>query len=326
MSDPVNRATGLADAALDRLVLPGYSRAGYLLRRNWWPPDAEPGSLRGKVAVVTGANSSLGRAVTAGLARLGARVYLAVRDTGKGERARAELNRTLPEAELYVTRCDVSSLDDVRRFAHGIADSEPTVDILVHNAGVLPERRTESVDGHELTLATHVLGPFLLTGLLAPALSATGRVVFVSSGGMYTQPLRVDDWQYRAGRYRGATAYARTKRMQITLTGELAEALSTDGIGVHATHPGWADTPGVADSLPGFHRVLGPVLRTPEQGADTAVWLAAASQPVGHSGAFWHDRTTRPKHLLFHTRETPAQRQRLWQLCRETTGLTAISR
>lgn len=313
--------SSVADTALDRCVVPGYSRVGFLLRRHWWPADPPPGSLAGRTAVVTGANSGLGKAAAAGLAGLGARVYLVVRDAARGERARAELAGGLPSADLRVRCCDVSSLADVRRFARELAAAESRVAALVHNAGTLPATRAESVDGHELTLATHVLGPFLLTGLLAPQLAGGGRVVFVTSGGMYTQPLRTDDWQYRRERYRGTVAYARSKRMQVALAEPLAATLGNREVGVHAMHPGWADTPGVASALPGFHRLLGPVLRSPEEGADTIAWLAAADEPAHHPGQLWHDRAVRPKHLLSRTRETPAQRQLLWRLCAETTGI-----
>jgi NAD(P)-dependent dehydrogenase (short-subunit alcohol dehydrogenase family) len=306
------------DVVLDRAVLPGYSRAGYLARRHYWPPDPPPGALEGTTSVVTGASSGLGQATAAGLARLGSRVHLAVRDDAKGARARAELESSIPVAELHVARCDVSSLADVRRFANQLAAAGEHPGVLVHNAGLLPAARSQTPEGHEITLATHVLGPFLLTNLLAPHMPPGARVVFVSSGGMYTQPLAMNDPEYRSGTYRGATAYARTKRMQVTLAALLAEHHAPDDIGVHAMHPGWAETAGVADSLPAFHRIMRPALRSPAEGADTAIWLAA-TQPPPPSGTFWHDRRPRPAHYLPGCHDDPHQRQHLWDYCRETT-------
>ena len=308
----------MIDTLLDRSVVLGYSRAGYLLRRRTWPAaDPAPDALRGRIALVTGASSGLGEAVAVGLAGLGAEVVLVVRDLGRGEDALARVRAAVPEAKVRTSRCDVADFASVREFAA----REPRVDIVVHNAGVLPPERGESVDGHEITLATHVLGPLLLTELLRPALraSADARVILMSSGGMYTQSLAVDDPEYLAGRYRGATAYARTKRMQVELSPLLAERWRADGIAVHSLHPGWADTPGLATSLPAFRRLVGPLLRTPEEGADTAVWLAA-TQPAPPAGRFWHDRRERPRHLLPHTRATAAERETLLRYCLDAIG------
>ncbi|WP_371927761.1 SDR family oxidoreductase [Lentzea sp. HUAS12] len=219
---------------------------------------------------------------------------------------------------IEVRQCDVSSPESVRRFAAEI----DRLDVLVHNAGVLPKERTVTADGHELTFATHVLGPLLLTDLLRPLLAASpdARVVFVSSGGMYTQRLYADDPEYREGTYKGATAYARTKRMQVTLVPLLTERYACDGVAVHGMHPGWADTPGVAGSLPGFHRLTRAFLRTPEEGADTVVWLAAVT-PAPRAGRFWHDRRERPAHVLPTTAEKPGDVAAFWRYSTSAAGL-----
>ncbi|KAA9166383.1 SDR family NAD(P)-dependent oxidoreductase [Amycolatopsis acidicola] len=310
-----NNAARLADTVLDRSVLGGYPRWGLALRRRLpgWPDDPPADALRGRTALVTGANSGLGKATAAGLARLGATVHLVVRDTAKGEEAREE--RGLTDARVW--RCDVGDLEDVRRFAGEFSAAEPALDVLVHNAGVLPpERQTSS--GHEQTLATHVLGPLRMTESLRPRLHG-GRVIIVSSGGMYTQKLPAD-LEYREGRYRGATAYARTKRVQVALLPILAERWAADQIGVYGTHPGWADTPGVADSLPGFHRLTGRILRDPDEGADTTVWLAA-TRPAPPGGLFWHDRRPRPESVLPWTKTSAAQRKAVWDYCARAAGI-----
>ena len=118
--------------------------------------------------------------------------------------------------------------------------------------------------------------------------------------------------------------YARTKRAQVILTELWAERLAGTGVVVHAMHPGWPDTPGVASSLPRFHRLTGPLLRSPEQGADTIVWLGAAVEPGGSSGGFWHDRRQRPTHRVPWTRETPEDRERLWHECERLTSWHAV--
>jgi NAD(P)-dependent dehydrogenase (short-subunit alcohol dehydrogenase family) len=309
------------DAVLDRTVAPGFTKIGPAVRRRLptWPADPAPGSLGGRVVLVTGATSGLGLATAEGCARLGAVVHLVVRDEAKGRRVRGEIERAVPGAEVYVDRCDVSDLDDVRRFAAELEVER--IDVLVHNAGAMPAERTESPQGHELTMALHVLGPVLMTELLRPLMNGhDARVLFVTSGGMYGQKLRADDPEYLRGDYSPTTAYARSKRAQVELLPVLGGRYALGRIGVHATHPGWADTPGVVESLPTFHKVTGPLLRDAAGGADTTVWLAAV-QPQPRSGHLWHDRAIRSTHLLPTTRTGGTERDRIWQWVRQATGL-----
>jgi dehydrogenase/reductase SDR family member 12 len=313
--------TSALDAVLDRTVVVGYTSVGYRLRQRWWNPD-DLRSMKGQVVLVTGATSGLGLAAAEGFARLGARVWLLARDPQRGEQARATVAELSGGAEVHVGLCDLSDLASVREFAASFRSQTPRLDVLVNNAGVLANQRTLSADGIELTFATNVVGPFLLTNLLIPLLeqSAPSRIVNVSSGGMYTQRIRVDDLQMTSANYDGTTAYARAKRAQVILTELWAERLRGTGVVVHAMHPGWADTPGVRASLPRFYTVTKPFLRTPEQGADTILWLGAAPEPGQTSGKFWHDRVPRPTHLLPRTRETTADRERLWSECERLSG------
>ncbi len=308
---PLPRALAVGiDTLLDRTVAPGYTRIGPAIRRHLstWPADPPADALAGRVVAVTGATSGLGLATAEGLARLGAEVHLVVRDLDKGARVVREITARNPLARLHLDRCDVGDLDDVRRFVAEL-DADH-LDVLVHNAGAMPPRRTESPQGHELTMALHVLGPVLMTELLRPRLR-DARVLLVTSGGMYGQRLRDDDPEFRAGDYSPTTAYARSKRAQVELLPVLEERWRGDGISVHATHPGWADTPGVVDSLPTFHRLTGPLLRDAAGGADTTVWLAA-TEPVPEGGRLWHDRRPRPFHLVGRTRTGDAERSRMW--------------
>ena len=180
-----------------------------------------------------------------------------------------------------------------------------------------------------MTFATNVLGPFLLTELLLGALEAgarssgePSRIVSVSSGGMYTTGVDLGDLQSEGdGDWSGSMVYARTKRMQLMLTEVWARRLAAGGVTVSAMHPGWADTPGVQDSLPAFHRLMAPVLRTPAEGADTITWLVADPQAGRESGAFWHDRRRRATSLLPGTRPAPGEAERLAVACRKLSGL-----
>ena len=150
-------------------------------------------------------------------------------------------------------------------------------------------------------------------------------MLWVASGGMYSQPLAVDRLEMGPDGYDGSTAYARAKRAQVTLA-ELWGARLDDGeVVVHAMHPGWADTPGVRRSLPTFRRVVGPLLRSPEEGADTLVWLGASDgAPLASTGGFWLDRRRRSPHKLPSTRraDTEAERDALWRWCEARSGVT----
>jgi dehydrogenase/reductase SDR family protein 12 len=311
----------LLDTILDRTVVAGYTRVGYRLRKRMWSPaDLRP--MDGKVVLVTGATSGLGLAAAEGFARLGAAVRLLARGEQRGERARAEIVARSGNEDVQVSLCDLSDLKAVRRFAQRFSRETPRLDVLVNNAGALPSERALSVDGIELTLATNVVGPFLLTNLLLELLeqSTPARIVNVSSGGMYTQRIHLDDLQMAREEFDGPTAYARAKRAQVILTELWAERLRGAGVVVHAMHPGWADTPGLEASLPRFYSMTKRLLRTPLQGADTIVWLGAAPEPARSSGGFWHDRRRRPTHRVPWTKETPEDRERLWAECERLSG------
>jgi NAD(P)-dependent dehydrogenase (short-subunit alcohol dehydrogenase family) len=324
------RLVRTAAAALSRLLDPtivmSFDRSGFLRHAiNFDPADLDV-DLTGRTCLVTGGNSGIGYATAAGLAQRGATVWLLCRNPERGEYAVRRLRAATGSRRVHCAVLDVADFTSIRRFAKDFGGR--SVDVLVHNAGVLPDRREETADGNELTLATNVLGPLLLTRLLLPKLRAAGRarVVFVSSGGMYTQRLSVADAQWKERPFDGVAAYAQTKRMQVVLAETLARRLAADGVVVHAMHPGWADTPAVRTSLPRFHAVTRLILRTPEQGADTVLWLAASAAGGRSSGCFWFDRASRPTHLLKRTRETDADRRAFWAFCAERVpGLRSLA-
>ncbi|MGG5258435.1 SDR family NAD(P)-dependent oxidoreductase [Phycicoccus avicenniae] len=314
----------VVDVALDRTVVPGFTALGLGVRRRLpgWPADPRPGALAGRHVAVTGATSGLGRRTALDLAALGATVHLVVRDTARGETVAAEVDAAVGrEGAARVWWCDTSDLDSVRTFAGRFLAADLPLRGLVHNAGALPAERTESAQGHELTQALHVLGPVLMTELLLPSLAAdAGRVVLVTSGGMYTQALPADDPEYRHERSSGSVAYARSKRGQVELLPVLSERWAPRGVTVHATHPGWARTPGLDTSLPAFSKALRPVLRSDAAGADTTVWVVAA-EPAPQPGRFWHDRRPRPTSVLPSTAPALADRVRYWAWVAGATGL-----
>ncbi len=314
-ADPPPPSQSLWTYLQDRLILPGmlgFTNLGYYWHHRSWKPQAL--SLRGKTAIVTGATSGLGQAAARQLAELGGRVVLIGRNPAKAAAVQQEIVSATGNPDVAVEIADLSLLAEVRQLAQRLLAREPRIDILINNAGVLLNERSVTAEGIETTLATNLLAPFLLTNLLLPRLkqSAPSRIIDVSSGGMYTSGIVVDDLQYQQSDFNGGMAYARTKRGLVILTELWAERLKDSGVVAHAMHPGWADTPGVESSLPLFHKLTKRLLRTPEEGADTITWLAASREAGKVSGYFWLDREPHITHVLPGTQESAEDRQRLW--------------
>lgn len=311
------RPADLIDDVLDALVIPSFSRIGPALRRRafrW-----EPVELAGRRIAVTGPTSGLGLAAVHQMAAAGAELVLLARNRAKAEAVAWDLVAA-GAAGASVMDLDLASLASTDRAGEELAAIE-RLDALVHNGGGLHRTRQVSDDGIELTFATHVLAPFVLTAAALPALerAPAGRVVTVTSGGMYTQALRLDDLQNEHD-YRGPVAYARAKRAQVDLTALWATRLAARGVLVHAMHPGWADTPGLAESLPRFRQVIRPLLRTPDEGADTITWLCGAPPAAIGTGRLWLDRRPRPVAYRPGTRTSPSDARRLWQAVVELSG------
>ena len=300
---------------MSKLSVAGFTNLGYLLHT--WGDGPVEADLSGKTVLITGATGGLGRSAAESVAGLGARVLIVGRSSEKLSEAETAIGGDVEGIEA-----DLSLLSEVRDLASTVLAAEERLDVLVNNVGVLLPERSETAEGLETTFATNLAGHFLLTNLLAPKLIDSGesRIVNVTSGGMYAEKIRPDDLQSRQGRYRGAVAYARTKRAQVILTEMWAERLAPVGVVVHAMHPGWARTAGVRSSLPTFNKIMFPFLRTPEQGADTIVWLAGADEPTKSTGSLWLDRRPVPTHLSDSTVETPEDRALLWRRLVEVTG------
>jgi len=308
---------------LDTAIAPGFSRIGFLARSrmNHW--DQVSGyDLTSKVVVITGPTSGLGKECVRILAPTGAQLVLVARNKAKCDDVISSVRDICTGPEPVCVIAEMGDLQSVGNAAREIASRFSQVFAIVHNAGALLNSREESPQGIEQTVSSHVLGPHLLTTVLLPNLIAgKGRVITVSSGGMYSAELpNIDQkrsMELRADSYNGSKQYAIAKRAQVTLN----EIWATKEHSVHfdAMHPGWADTPGVQESIPAFRRITKPILRSPEQGADTIAWLSAVQPIPGPSGSFWSDREVRSIHKLPTTRrsDTAEARTNLWNWCNQ---------
>jgi len=287
--------TGIArvvDSALEATIAASFTRIGPVLRRRlgkWETPSPTPG----RVVVITGATSGLGREAARELATLGCTVVAIGRDAQRLEEVGGEIADAGGVAILE--RADLADLDDTRALAERLAGHVDRIDVLIHNAGALLNEYQSGRQGHEVTVTVHVLSPYLLTELLRPLLDAADRakVITMTSGGMYSEAFDLRTLEMSAERYRGSVAYARAKRAQVVLTAAWQRRQPDATIDFHLVHPGWAATPGVASSLPRFDSILGPLLRTPKEGVDTLVWLATSDPGSPHGGHLWLDRRER---------------------------------
>lgn len=310
------RGARILDAALEASIVGGFSRIGYEVRSRtqpWPQPD-----LSGRRILITGGTSGLGLAAARMATAAGASVAITGRDAGRLDDA-ADAVATAGRRPLTVV-ADASDLQQTREMFDQVVEGLGGLNVLVNNAGALDHRFHRTAQGFERTYAVHVLSPFLLTALAVPVVGRDGVIVTVSSGGMYSQQLDPDQVQMTEADYDGVTAYARAKRAQVALNAAWAQRYPQGPV-FAAMHPGWADTPGVQDSLPTFRRVTGPILRTPEQGADTIVWLAAGDVP---SGLFWLDRHPRRTVHLPWQHTDPADVERTFQDVAADAGVGAL--
>jgi dehydrogenase/reductase SDR family member 12 len=305
----------LIDDALEITVVGSFTRLGYLARRrlySWTEPRGD--AMAGKTALITGPTSGLGRATADALAAQGARLILVGRSAERLQVVADALTAARGEDRFPTVVADMSSLASVRAAVDTVLASEPRLDVLVDSAGAIHAERTTTADGLEATFATMVVGPFVLISGLLPLLEASrdGRVISVVSGGMYAQALRLDDLQFEQGDFNGTLAYARAKRAATALTREWARRLRGRPIRFNTMHPGWADTPGLAEQLPGFYDLMRPLLRSPGEGVDTIAWLAGDADAGREGGQLFLDRRPRPFDRVPSTRLSAAQRRELW--------------
>lgn len=281
-------------------------------------PEVAPGAhLQGKVCMVTGANSGIGKATALGLARLGATVVMACRDQGRGDAARTEIQAASGNTAVEVALVDLSSQDSIRAMVADFMARYSRLDVLVNNAAVFKPARTMAPDGLETMFATNHLGPFLLTNLLLDTLraSASARILTVTAPS--TTRLNFDDLQGEK-RFRPLIAFGASKMCNLLFTYELARRLKGSGITVNAVHPGVVKSSLMKDAPLPVRWLTRLVGRSPEEAAETLVYLASSPEVAGVTGTFFKDK--QPIHSNAYSHDQKVQR-RLWEISMVLTKL-----
>jgi NAD(P)-dependent dehydrogenase (short-subunit alcohol dehydrogenase family) len=280
------------------------------------------GKLSGKVCLITGATSGIGEVTAQELARLGYRVVITARDQAKLESAIARIRSNSGSQVVTGLVADLSSQDQVRSLASKFIDQYDRLDVLINNAGAVYLRRTESVDGIEMTLAGNHLAPFLLTNLLLDLLkhSSPARIINVSSRAHEGQVIDFNDLQYRKN-YQFMRAYGKSKLANLLFTYELDRRLPGSEVTVNALHPGFVAT-NIGGNNGWLVRLFMPLIRlwaiSPQEGAETSVYLASSSEVAGVSGKYFYQK--HPVLSSAFSRDEDAAR-RLWDASVELTGI-----
>ena len=281
-------------------------------------------NMDGKVVLITGGTSGIGKAAATALAGLGAEVIVTGRNRERGEGAVEDIRSESGSDKVSLLLADLSVQAEVRRLGGEFTASHERLDVLVNNAGLILSGRIETSDGIETTLAVNHLAPFLLTNLLLDLLkrSAPSRIVTVSSEAQRQGKIDLGNLQGER-RYGAFRSYGQSKLANILFTFELAERLKDTGVTANCMHPGPVNTgfgSGSQGFMPLLFRVFKPFMRRPEQGADTLVYLASSPEVEGMTGKYLSDRK-----VITPSKEAydADLRERLWEASEELTVLKA---
>lgn len=283
----------------------------------------------GKVILITGANTGIGKWTAFDLASRGAKVIIACRDETRGKLARDEIEKVSGNKNVHFMQLDLSSFQNIRDFAKKFIAQEERLDILINNAGVMGCPKGKTVDGVETTLGINHMGHFLLTHLLLDLLkkSTPSRIITIASKAHYFIDINKDDL-YLDKSYNSLEAYAQSKLANMLFTRELAYRLKGTGVSAFSLHPGIIHTDLSRHLESGklqflwphlIHPLLHYILKTPKSGAQTTIYAALEPGIEHQSGAYFSNCT-----LGFQTKEAQNDETArwLWKVSEEVTGIS----
>jgi NAD(P)-dependent dehydrogenase (short-subunit alcohol dehydrogenase family) len=279
-------------------------------------------AMKDKVVVVTGATSGIGEVAADRLAQKGARIVFVARDRERGEAARKHFRAIAGQSDHTVHYADLTKLSEQKRVAKEIADSEPQIDVLINNAGAMFTTRQETPDGLEKTFALNHMSYFTMTNILLDRLKATpgARIVSTASDAHRAGKLNFDDLQSTHS-YSGWGAYARSKLMNILFTRELAKRLAGTGVTANCLHPGFVSTR-FGQNNAGFMGWLIKIGQnfalTPEQGAETIIWLSSSDDVAGKTGGYYEKKKLAAPSKAA---QSDADARRLWDVSAKLAGV-----
>ncbi|KAM9786708.1 retinol dehydrogenase 12 isoform X2 [Syngnathus typhle] len=277
--------------------------------------------LDGKIVLITGANTGIGKETALDLATRGARVVMACRDVEKGERAAASIRAASPEAQVEVRELDLADTSSIRSFAQQFLRDFTQLHVLINNAGVMMCPYTKTIDGFEMHIGVNHLGHFLLTSLLVGLLkrSAPARIVVVSSLAHNFGWIRFHDL-HSQGSYNSGLAYCQSKLANVLFARELARRLKGSNVTVNSLHPGTVNSDLTRHStlMMIMFSLLSVFLKTPREGAQTSIYCAVAEELHSISGKHFSDCT--PAFVAPQGRSEETAR-RLWDASCEFLGI-----
>jgi len=286
--------------------------------------DSKGNAMAGKSVLITGGTGGIGRATAIGLARMGARVGITGRDPTRTEQAAAGIRSASGNPAVDAFAADMTSQAEIRRLAAAVLEACPRLDVLVNNAGGSWAHRHVTADGLERTFALNHLAPYLLTNLVLDRLkaSAPSRVVTVASGAHARGRIDFDDLQGERA-YSANRAYSQSKLANILFSNELARRLEGTGVTANSLHPGVVATNFGAEDQARFFtlmkRLVFPLLKTPEQGAQTSIYVASSPELNGVTGQYFANRKPKRASKAAYDLHVAG---RLWQVSSELVGGT----
>ncbi|MFX1390082.1 MAG: SDR family oxidoreductase [Promethearchaeota archaeon] len=277
-------------------------------------------NMEGKICLITGANSGIGKATAIGLAKLNATVVMLSRNKECGEKAQEEIINQTGNKNIDLLLCDLSSFKQIRKLVDEFKQKYQNLHVLINNAGIMLKKRTLSIDGYEMNFAVHVLGPFLLTNLLLELMkkSAPSRIINIGSAAHKRAKIDFEDLQSEKKKYRLFSVYGVSKLAEILFTYELSRKLEGSGITANAVHPGVVNTNLGRDQSKFSQWFAGRFFKSPEEGAETSIYLASSPEVEGITGKYFVNKESKLSSEESYSSENA---KKLWNFCAEVTNL-----